>query len=746
MLSVVMGLDLSEMPEAAALASRAEESRFGGLPVVAVLGRWAEFDPKAAMEAAMKVASRVIREMGVQAVLLAWVRVDREGALAWQSDQPEGRMKQETLATLLPALVESDPEMALRMAKEAPANLRARVIPAVLMALAQQDPVLAAAETERMGRSAGSHLFVEVAGAWAEKDPEAAQAWARSVKSPEARRLALAQVYGVLARRDPGEAQKRLSEEPDALVRQQGRTAILREVATRNPAELPKHLAAIENPAEMQAAMRAVGLILGAGDREVALKFAKDMPAGEARAQLMSSVAHEWSQTDAAGALAWASSLPAGGEKNRVLQTLVNQWASQDFEAANRYLQELPPGQTRKELTSSLAMQLASQDPGAVGKWLKGLPAAQQGQVAQSVILQVTRHDPAAGLELLGMLPEGGGRNRGMLIGQMIEGWAESDLPGALSWAKEMPDGETKRSALMNLNWRWMESAPKEALDYAVSLPPGRTREQLLGQAANHWGMRDPAGAGAWAAALPEGDTRQRALVAVISAWSANSPTEAATFVAGLPAGKSQVEAALSVAGAWADQAPGEAMAWIAGFADPTVRQQAETRALGSWAAQDAAAAAAYLRAQTPGRARDELVTSTLGSMAQSDPAQAAAMVSLITVDSDQRQNAWSEVAGAWANEDSAAAARWLGGLPAGKDRDAAMHRFVHSAVHNDPSVAATVAAAIADPGQRASALQLVAGLWRATDPEAAARWLGTVQLPESTLPVPPESTAPQAE
>lgn len=736
-LGVLLRLNPAELPEAAALAARLGDSRFGGQALVMVLGRWAEVDPQAAMAMASEAGSRMAREARLHAVLSSWARVDRAGALAWFEQQPEGRAKTEALTALLPGLAESDPETALRMAAEAPAGIRARVLPGVLTTLMQTDPERAAAEVERVGLGWAYHLYGEVAGAWAAKDTQAAETWARGVKSPLARRAALAQVYGAMARQDPEAAFGRLAQETDPVLRQQGRSIILQEVAGRDASELPKYFASIENPAELQSALTGVGWMWGMADRESALKFAQGLPAGQGRSQLLTSVASEWAQTDAAGAVAWASALPSGVERNQVLQSVVMQWAVQDFEAADRYVREMPAGQAKNQFLAQIAMQMDNKDPAVVMKWMKELPAAQRTQAAQHVIHSLSRSDPAAALELLESLPAGAQR-RGMWVGQVVNGWAESDLPQAVAWVKGLPDGETKRQALMNLSWRWMETAPQEAVEYATSLPPGRTREQVLGQAASNWGMRDPAAASAWAVGLPEGEARQRALVSVLGAWSSSAPTDAATFVANLPPGGLQTEAALGVAGVWAEQSPQEAMSWIRGFTDPSVKEQAQARVLGTWARNDGEGASDFLRAQPAGHERDVLVTSAINGLAHQDPSQAAALTTLISAESDQRGNAWSQVAGAWAQEDPAAAAQWLGGLPAGGQRDAALNGFVHSSLFNDPSVAATAAALITDPAQRAAAVQMVAGRWRDVDREAAERWLRTVPLPDAALPATP--------
>jgi hypothetical protein len=92
-----------------------------------------------------------------------------------------------------------------------------------------------------------------------------------------------------------------------------------------------------------------------------------------------------------------------------------------------------------------------------------------------------------------------------------------------------------------------------------------------------------------------------------------------------------------------------------------------------------------------------------------------------------------------WAENDAAAAGKFLEGLPAGKSREAAVNAYIAGLAMQSPESAAPFVSQIADEDQRFSSAQIVARSYLRSDPAGYAKWLATLQLPEEKLKLLPK-------
>ena len=86
----------------------------------------------------------------------------------------------------------------------------------------------------------------------------------------------------------------------------------------------------------------------------------------------------------------------------------------------------------------------------------------------------------------------------------------------------------------------------------------------------------------------------------------------------------------------------------------------------------------------------------------------------------------------AWAKNDAVAAANWLGQLPAGPSRDAAITAFTSRIGGADPAAAVQWAATIGDEALRGVQTEAVALDWLQVDPDTATEWIQRSNLPAS--------------
>ncbi len=724
----VARLALAEIPEALELLE-APGLRYqrDGLEQ-AILSRWAELDPVGAIEYAMQ-GRRYLRDQAVLHIVYVWAQGDPEAALEWQRTLPPGVLSRSVLGAILPRLVTLDPPRAIGIASDE-GLLRDRGIASGLIgSWAGVDPAGAAAALSAGGTSVYDNTWRDVAAAWARTDPDAALEWAGRVPANTARQAAMAGVVATIALEDPARA----FQLAETSFTGQGRHMVLHQVmATLAESNLPaavEQLGRMKSPADIEAAVQTIGWMWVSEDREGAMQRLDSLPPN-ARGYMTSMIANRWAEQDPAAAMEWARQLPASRDRDTAFQSVITIIAGADPDAALRYAQEVDGESARRNALSAVARQVATTDPLRALELCRDLPVSMRASVASSgVIYELARSDPAAAAAFIEELPSGVVHQNGLHY-QLAEGSAAVDVEGAIAWARDLPEGELKRSAVTAVSDIWAGSDPRRALEYADSLA-GPLREQVVSRAVAAWSRHEPDAAAEWAVSLADPAERGVVLGTVVEQWANVDPVQAATFVASLPAGESQDRAALNVVHAWARQDPGEALAWASDFTDPELRQQAMNSVVGAWTQQDPAAAASFLGEQPPGAARDALVLSAIESGAGSDPAGAAEWTALLSDDPGSLGAAWQQIAGAWAQHDHVSGAEWLATLPAGFVRDEAVQTYVHAVALQDPELALRTAVEVASDARRAELIEAAARLWMLRDRGAAEERLRAPDIPD---------------
>ena len=155
---------------------------------------------------ALTATSAEVRLRLASSALSTWAEADPEGALAWNRQLPPGRMRSETLGSVLAALAQERPERALSLAMGEKGGARREYVSAVVTSWARRDPIGAAAVLGTKGMRVDDEVWGEVAGAWAAKDAEAALKWSEQLGTLKARGLACEGVVKAVAADDPKRA------------------------------------------------------------------------------------------------------------------------------------------------------------------------------------------------------------------------------------------------------------------------------------------------------------------------------------------------------------------------------------------------------------------------------------------------------------------------------------------------------------------------------------------------------------
>jgi len=402
--------------------------------------------------------------------------------------------------------------------------------------------------------------------------------------------------------------------------------------------------------------------ILAEGGLDSARKAAEAVT-GPYREQALAGVALAWAKSDFNGAAAWARALPDGIDRNEILRAALVGEAAVDPVAALESAGIVPSGGRYAYFASSTGarvLQAAAQaDFDTTVTWLAAHPGRFGQEDIYGLVNAVSERfnaDPA------GFLSANAASPRLSALEPAIENALLNSASGQRSatweWLQTQPDNDAtaalKRDVLRSAAWQ----DPALALEMEADLPltlqgdaqvkdlaqalcnggnalyridtllpeaPERLREPLI-EAGFHflsaenldnpqvwsdrltllpdaaraqataslegaWAQQSPEEAIDWAKSLPAGANRDGADAAIVTSWAAKDAQGAAEWVSSLPAGAERDSSAESLVLAVAAQHPSEAWQWALSIGDTGERNQAAACAAKAMAAQDPATA-----------------------------------------------------------------------------------------------------------------------------------------------------------
>ncbi len=313
------------------------------------------------------------------------------------------------------------------------------------------------------------------------------------------------------------------------------------------------------------------------------------------------------------------------------------------------------------------------------------------------------------------------------VLSAVLEALAETRGDVALAWIRSLPNDRFKRGVISS----WLEivskSDPDGALAWALT---EKTPAQEFAGIFAKLAERDPAAALARAAALPAGEIRRQALGGAVGSWARTDPGGALTWVRNRPPDALRAELLSKAAGGFAEANPAAAAAFIMSSLDGRDRHDAALAVADRWVAADLPAARAWLESLPPEIARD-LSPRILTVWGEKDPASAVAFAWKNGGGDGRGGWAMRSVLGDWAARDFDAAKQWLGALPPGGIRDAALQGLLADrpwgggGASVDPRSALEIVSQLSGPmsDSRRSAMSEQMQRWARDDFEAAAVW-----------------------
>jgi hypothetical protein len=250
--------------------------------------------------------------------------------------------------------------------------------------------------------------------------------------------------------------------------------------------------------------------------------------------------------------------------------------------------------EAQSELDSSLARladinSLVDADDhlAAVEAWVGEVPPAQfgfalerfsdadrAGLVGQLLVRRWTALDPRAAADWTEQLGEPEARRA--LQAAVALAWTETDVLGALAWARALPGGDTSEYVLTQLGYEAARENPVEALQLAVELSPTAERDALILHGFRQWVAADAGAARAWLLQWPESELRQHALADFATVLANHDGDAGARFaIEHPPAGADFERAIIGVIQRWSQHDLPAAQAWIETFPATPLRDRA---------------------------------------------------------------------------------------------------------------------------------------------------------------------------
>lgn len=408
--------------------------------------------------------------------------------------------------------------------------------------------------------------------------------------------------------------------------------------------------------------------ILAEGGMESARSAAEAMT-GANREQALAGVAKAWAKTDLDAAIEWAKALPDGVDRDEIIRGALIGLSSAKPGDALEEVKSVPPGGKQGYFATTTGARVlaeaATADYDATVKWLTAHPAhmghedlmgianAVTGRLNADPVGFLKRHAADGSLGVLmpaissAILNDAGGQRAVMwdwmksqpdndamkeLRRQILNSAGYQDPELAMRLVADLPQGDEGNSDVQNIASSLMNGGSMlHRFDSLIAQAPERLRQPLIDAAFQYlrgdnigdphtwmarlsqapenqranltsriaaaWAEQEPEEAIAWASTLPEGAARSGALGSAASSWASKDAYGASEWIATLPAGPDKDRAAVSLVAVIAGDSPQEAWQWTLSITDPNVRTESAIHALDAMQKRDPVTARQWLEA-----------------------------------------------------------------------------------------------------------------------------------------------------
>lgn len=320
---------------------------------------------------------------------------------------------------------------------------------------------------------------------------------------------------------------------------------------------------------------------------------------------------------------------------------------------------------------------------------------------------------------------------RHQIMARLLESLTPQNAASALAALRESADEWEAARFTDMVAYAWGSVDPQGAMA-AFAKERGWTAAHNKEMVLSAWATHAPAEATAW---LENLDPREKGRFtgALIEGLAASDPSAAFRYAQTLTTPESKHAAGDALARQMLKSGPDAATAWVQSLTDPDLRRGA----FGSVAEQlqrtDLGKAMEFVKSY----AAEPYAVGQIGSIAEAAGRQDVekGLEFALSIQGGAQSKALGEVIGEWmergGGRETLQASEYVSKLPPGVDRDHSAWAIANRMVEDDAPAAIAWAQSIADEGIKTQALMDVAWRFRASQPEAFAKWLPTSGLSE---------------
>lgn len=395
-------------------------------------------------------------------------------------------------------------------------------------------------------------------------------------------------------------------------------------------------------------------------------------------------------------------------------------------------------GPNRDQALAGVAQVWAKTDLNQTIAWAKTLPdGTDRTVIISAALVGKAALDPAAALDQLGAVPNGGHPAEDTTGARVLAEAAKADFDATVAWVAAHP-GRLGREDLNGLREAVSERLNADPAGFLAVHAADGSLTALLPAVANalfDCGSGQRSGVWDWLKTQPDNETTKELKADVLGSTAYQKPERALQWVADLPRtpeGEAQVtRLAQSLLN-------GGSQLYRFDTLLPQVPERlrqplidAAFDCLGADSLGDPRGWISRLSLLTDA-SRPKGTKLLARAWAAQSPEEAAAWASSLA-SGDGRNGALGAVASAWAAKDAPAAADWVAALPPGADRDQSAQSLVMAAADQYPREAWAWALSISDTAQRSQAAAQAVKAIAARDPATARQWIQTGPFTDAT-------------
>jgi hypothetical protein len=374
---------------------------------------WAERDPEAALQAALKA-------------------------------QPLAGFTGGSMA-VIESVLQRDLKLGGKMLQRLPDFSNHFTFPPALYQLSPSGLIQAVVSPNQKPNETLARALREPLRLWSAKDPKALTAWLKSLP-PHVSGPLLPHVMQGLGANDPTVAKELIAAEPNAALREAAASQLVRGWVTKDPGAAFTY-ACNQLGASRQDTLKKIARTLAESQPDQIPALVAQLPAGPRRVEALQVLGNEWLDQDPPSASQWLSTLPAGPDRADALNAVAKRWAENAPEAAMDFFRQAADRDLNSVYEAIVARHAGDDAHSAVRQVLEQLPERQVLGIREAFNSMSTNYHLEDATELLNALPTAELQQEAVRSFLEPFGTGTRLFDEGLKWAAALPNGPLRQTA-----------------------------------------------------------------------------------------------------------------------------------------------------------------------------------------------------------------------------------------------------------------------------------------------------------